>query len=227
MLDNQHRVPCIHQPLQYQQQLLHIIGVETRGGLIEDIDGAACGALGKLCCQLHTLCLTSREGGRGLPQLHIAKAHIPKGLQPLGDLGDGGEEGQRFIHRHFQHFRDGLALILHFQGLAVIPLAAADLTGHIHIGEEVHLDFQHAVTAAGFTASALGIEGEPPRAIAAALCLGQGGEEVADVVKEAGVGCRVGAGRAPDGTLVNGDNLVQMLLALDGIVLTCVSLHAV
>ena len=46
VLDDQHRVPRVHEALQNAQQPPHVVGVEAGGRLVEDIDGAARGALG-------------------------------------------------------------------------------------------------------------------------------------------------------------------------------------
>ena len=44
VLNDHHRVARIHQTLQNLQQLAYVVGVEARGGLVQNIDGAArCG----------------------------------------------------------------------------------------------------------------------------------------------------------------------------------------
>ena len=54
--------------------------------------------------------------------------------------------------------------------------------------------------------------------VAARLGLGQAGEPVADRREGAGVGGRVGARRAADRRLVDVDDLVEVLQALDAVV---------
>ena len=112
MLDDQHRVPSLHQQLEHVDEPPHIVGVQTGGGFVQNIDGLAGGALGQLRSQLHPLCLTAGEGGGGLPQLHIAQPHIRQRGQSLGDLGDGLEKLRRFLYGHVQHFPNILALVL-------------------------------------------------------------------------------------------------------------------
>ena len=68
------------------------------------------------------------------------------------------KELQRLLHRHVQHLIDILPLIVNLQRLAVVPLAMADLAGYIDIRQEVHLNLDDAVPAAGLAASALDIE---------------------------------------------------------------------
>ncbi|MPN07313.1 hypothetical protein SDC9_154579 [bioreactor metagenome] len=46
MLDHQHGVARLHQPLQHSQQHMHVVGVQAGGGLVQNINGGAGGALG-------------------------------------------------------------------------------------------------------------------------------------------------------------------------------------
>ena len=57
-----------------------------------------------------------------------------------------------------------------------------------------------------------------PGCVAARLGLGQAGEPVADRREGAGIGRRVGARRAADRRLVDVDDLVEVLEALDALV---------
>ena len=82
----------------------------------------------------------------------------------------------------------------------------------------MHLDFADAVAGAGLAAAALDVEAEAVGLVAAGAGVVGGGEHVADEVEHAGIGGGVGARRAADGRLVDGDDLVQLLHALDGIV---------
>ncbi len=84
-----------------------------------------------------------------------------------------------------------------------------------------------ALALAGLAAPAVHVEREAPRLVAAHLALGQLGEQLADLVEQAGVGAGVGARRAPDGRLVDVDDLVQVLQALDALVLARLGVRAV
>ena len=72
------------------------------------------------------------------------------------------EEGQRVLDRHVEHLVDALALVVDLQRLAVVALALADVAGHVDVGQEVHLDLDHAVALAGLAAPALDVEAEAP-----------------------------------------------------------------
>ena len=90
-------------------------------------------------------------------------------------------------------------------------MALAHLAGHVHVGEEVHLDADDAVALAGLAPAALDVKGEPAGGKAPHLGLLGGGEQLPDVVEEPGVGGGVGPGGPADGGLVDLDHLVQVL----------------
>ena len=133
--------------------------------------------------------------------------------------GKAAKNSSASVHGHVQHVGDVLIFEVHLQGLAVEARPVADVAGHVHIRQELHLDAQLALSLAGLAAPAVDVEREAPRLVAAHLALGQLGEQLADLVEQAGVGARVGARRAPDGRLVDVDDLVEVLQAFDAVVL--------
>jgi hypothetical protein len=80
---------------------------------------------------------------------------------------------------------------------------------------------------ASLAASAVYVEGKAPRLVAADLAFRQLGEQVANMVKQPGVGAGVGARRAPDGRLVDIDDLIQVFAALDAVVISGEGMRAV
>jgi len=75
------------------------------------------------------------------------------------------KEFQSFFHCHIQDIGNILALVPYIQGLPVIPLALADLTGHIYIGQEMHLNFENTVPRTRLTPAAFDIKAETPGGI--------------------------------------------------------------
>ena len=201
--------------------------MQTGGRLVEDIDGLAGRALGKLGRQLGALRLTAGQRRGGLTQLDIAQTDLAHGFQPPRDLRHVGEKLTRLIHRHIQHFVDVFALVAHLKRFLVVAAALAHIARHINIRQEVHLDFEQAVTCTRLAAAALDIERETARAVAARLGIRRLGEQIADVVEHTRVGCRIGARRAPDGRLVNVDDLIQILDADELVMRAGTSLRAV
>ena len=153
--------------------------------------------------------------GAGWPEPDVAEADVDQRLQVPGDRRDRREEVDGLLDRHVEHLGDGLALVVHLERLAVVAGAVADLARHVDVRQEVHLDLDRAVAGAGLAAAALDVEGEPALLVAAHLRLGGLGEQLADVVEDAGVGRRVGPRRAADRRLVDVDDLVDVLEAGD------------
>ena len=121
----------------------------------------------------------------------------------------------RLLDGHVQHVGDRPALEAHLERLAVVALAVALLAGHVHVGQEVHLDLDLAVAAADLAAAALDVEREPPRLVAPRARLLGARVELADVVEQPDVGGRVGARRPADRRLVDVDDLVDLVEAAD------------
>ena len=215
VLDDEHRVARVHQPLQNLDQLVHVRHVQAGRRLVENIERAARGTAGELRGELDALGLAAGERRGALAELDIAEADVDERGDLIADARQIVEEGQRLLRGHVEHVRDIFALIEDLQRLAVIPLAVADLAGDEDVRKEVHLDLHEPVAAAGLAAAALGIEREPARAVAARARVGRRGEQVADVVEDAGIGRGVGARHAADGALVDADDLVEVLQALD------------
>ena len=81
----------------------------------------------------------------------------------------------------------------------------------------MHLDFEQTVTRARLASTALDVKRESSGAVAAHFCILRRGEQVTDIVEHAGIGCRVGTRRTSDGRLVDIDDLIQILHALNGV----------
>src|SRR3546814_8711641 len=120
------------------------------------------------------------------------------------------------VDRQVENVGDRLVLEGDLQGLAVVALALADVALHVDVRQEVHLDLDDAVALAGLAAATLHVEGEAARLVAAGVGFRQAGEPVADRREGADVGGGVGARRAADRRLVDVDDLVEVLDALDG-----------
>src|SRR5687768_12225713 len=150
--------------------------------------------------------------------MDVAEPDVVEGLELLPHAGLVLEEGERVLHRHLEHVGDALAAEAYLERLAVVALSLAHLARHVDVGEEVHLDLDEAVALARLTAPAFDVEGEAPGAVAADLRLGELGEQLADRREEPRVRRGVRARRAPDRTLVDVDDLVDVLESRDPVV---------
>ena len=203
-------LPCVDQPAEHAEQLADVLEVQAGGRLVEDVEGAAGRALLQLGGELDPLRLAAGQRRRRLAEPDVAEADVDQRLQVPRDRRDGGEELDGLLDRHVEHLGDGLALVVHLERLPVVAGAVADLARHVDVGQEVHLDLDRAVAGAGLAAAALDVEGEPALLVAADLRLRGLGEQLADVVEDAGVGRRVGPRRAADRRLVDVDDLVDV-----------------
>ncbi len=63
VLDDDDRVARLDQAREHAEQLLHVVEVQARGGLVQDVDGLAGGAARELSGQLDALRFTAGERG--------------------------------------------------------------------------------------------------------------------------------------------------------------------
>jgi hypothetical protein len=107
------------------------------------------------------------------------------------------------------------ALVGHAQGFTVVALSFADIARNVDVGQEMHLNADHAVTLAGLASSPLHVKAETSRFVAPGAGLLRAGKQVPDRGEQAGIRGRVGTRGSPDGRLVDIDNLVEQPEVLD------------
>ena len=64
----------------------------------------------------------------------VSQSNVHERSELSFQRGDGTEEGVCFFDGHVEHIVDGGALIANVERLAVVTLAFADITCHVHIG---------------------------------------------------------------------------------------------
>src|SRR6266849_9117370 len=101
------------------------------------------------------------------------------------------------------------------QRLGIVAAAAADFAGDVNIGKKIHFDAAETIALAGFAAAAFDVEAEAAGTVAALARFGEHGEQLANGGENAGVGGRVGARSAADGSLVDLDDFVDLIAADD------------
>jgi hypothetical protein len=125
-----------------------------------------------------------------------------------------------FLDVHFEDVGDGFSLEADVEGFAVEAFAFAVGAGDPDIGEEVHFEAFGAVALTGFAASARDIEGEASGGVSAGLGVGEFGVEIADEVEELDVCGGVGARGATDGGLIDIDDFIDEIDAIDAVMIT-------
>ena len=86
------------------------------------------------------------------------------------------EDLERLLRGHLQDVGDRVAAVVDLERLAVVAPAAADLAGHVDVGQELHLDLEDAVALAVLAAPALDVEAEATRPVAPDARLGHARE---------------------------------------------------
>ena len=133
------------------------------------------------------LAFSAAECGGGLSELDVSQSHVLYGLYLAQYVGHVFEEFHCLVYGHVEHVGDALPLVSHFERLAVVAFAMAHLTGHHHIGQEIHLYCLVSVATAGFAASALYVEGEASGLVASDFGFGQVYEHRPDVAEHSRV----------------------------------------
>ena len=215
VLDHDDGVALVDQLLQHVEQLPRVLEVEPGGRLVEDVDGAAGAAAGQLLRQLDPLRLAAGQRRGRLPQRDVAQPHVLQRAQLGGDGGHVLEQGQGLVDVQLQDVGDGRPPVPDLQRLPVVAASLALLAGHVDVGQEVHLDGLHPAPLARLAPAALDVEREPPGPVAAGPRLGEHREQLADEGEEPGVGGGVRSGGPADGGLVDLDDLVHQIGAVD------------
>src|SRR6185369_2063239 len=162
--------------------------------------------------------LAARQRRRRLAEVDVAEADVVERLELGPDVRDRREELERLGDGHLEDVGDRLALEVDLQRLAVVALAVADLARDVDVGQELHLDLEDAVALAVLAAAALDVEAEAAGRVAANARLRHAGEQLADGREQPDIRGRVGARRSPDRALVDLDDLVDVLGALELVV---------
>ena len=212
------RVAAVDEPMEHLEELLDVGEVEPGRRLVEDVERPAGRPPRQLGRQLDPLRLAARQGRRRLAEMDVAQPDVVQRLELGRDVRHRREEVERLGDRHLEDVGDRLALEVDLERLAVVALALADLARHVDVGQELHLDLEDPVALAVLAAAALDVEAEAARRVAADARLRDAGEQLADRREQAGVRRRVRARRPADRALVDLDDLVDVLGALERVV---------
>src|SRR5437868_6293579 len=104
----------------------------------------------------------------------------------------------RIADRRLQQVADGPAFKTHRPRLVVVPLAAADLTDYVTVGQKIHLNTALALALASLAAAAGHVEAEAAGFVSALARFRQHGIAVANVSEDTAVSRGIGAWRSPD-----------------------------
>src|SRR5258705_9254528 len=89
VLDHHHRVPAIHQAVEHVEELPHVLEMESRGRLVEQIEGPPRLHAPELRGDLHALGLATVAVRGRLTEMDVAERQAPQRPQLPPDLPDG------------------------------------------------------------------------------------------------------------------------------------------
>src|ERR1700676_4243905 len=227
VLDDDDRIAGIDQTVQDAQELFDIGHVQADRRFVKHIQGVLPFAarrvepqrigpnLREFSDELDSLALAAREGRAGLTEGEVAKADVREQAQGMAYAALGREEFERIVDAHRKRVADTPALEQDRQRFRIEASAAADVAQYLNVGQEAHLDALHSLTLAGLAAAAGRIEGKPAGCKPAHARLRGIRVQSADGIPEPDVGCRAGARRLADGTLIDLEDTADFLPARD------------
>jgi len=114
VLDHEHRVAGIDQPLEHLEQLLDVGEVQTGSRLVENVERPAGAILPSSAASL------TRWASRPRASSPAARASCSRARRRAASAAGGGssdlhEKAQRLLDRHLQHVGDRLALEAHLE----------------------------------------------------------------------------------------------------------------
>ena len=191
MFDNQNSVSLIDKSCQHRQQSTHVLKMQSSSWFVQQIDRVAGASLGQFGRQLDTLCFTTRECWCRLTKSYIAKSHIYERLHVSRNTGLFCKELNGFRDGHVQHIRNVFAFKCDVESVTVVPCAFAHLTRNIHVWQKVHLNFNGSIARASLTTTPRHVETKSTRHVPTYLRFRCRAEQLANVVKNTCVSCRV------------------------------------
>src|ERR1700723_2162415 len=155
------------------EEFADVVEVETGGGLVEEVEGPAGLALGKLAGKFHALRFAARQRGSGLAEVDVAEAYVDQSLEFLVDGRDVFDDADGVGDWQVEQVGDGVAVEFDRERLLIVPATVTYFTEDVDVGKEVHLDAALALSLAGLAAASLDVEGEAAGFVAAFAGLGE------------------------------------------------------
>ena len=160
VLDDDHGVPHVDQPLQRADQPTDVLLVQARGGLVQEIQRVPGRLLREVRDQLEALCLPARDRRRRLAKGQVTQADVDHEFERSFDLRMIAEERQSFLGGAGEHVGDRVLLEAHVQRLGLEAMPATFLARHGDGGQELQFDETRATALAVLAATTFDVERE-------------------------------------------------------------------
>src|SRR5919202_2171637 len=108
-----------------------------------------------------------------------------------------------------------MSLILHLQRFSVVSRPFTNLTLHINIRQEIHLNYIHPLPTASFAASPFDVKGKLPGFVASRFGFNGLSKYLPNGIKYACISCGVRTGGSTNGRLVNYDRFIDRIESLN------------
>ena len=120
VFDDDDRVAVVDQAVEHFEQFCEVVEVEAGRGFVEQVQRLAGIGPGQFGGQLHALRFAAGERRRALAEREVVETDVAQRLQDAADLGDVGEQLDRFAAGEVEDVGDAFAAELHFEHVAVI-----------------------------------------------------------------------------------------------------------
>lgn len=196
-------------------EVLDVLPVKTGGRFIQKIQCATRLTLAQLERELYPLGLATRKGGGRLADLDIAQPDCLKRREFLVNTRLSGKEFAGSVNGEVEGFRDVEPAETDFERFPVVALSVTGRAFDVDVAEKLHVELDHAISLAPFTPAARRVEAEAVGRVSSYLCERSLGVKASQQIKKFGIGGRIGPGTAPDGALVDADDLIEVFDATD------------
>jgi hypothetical protein len=159
MVDDDDGGSGIEQPVEDADERANVERVQSRRGLVEDVEHAALAAA-QARRDPQPLGLAAGQGRRGLAQPQVAQAHLVDGPQRRGDQSLLREPAQRVVHGQAENISDGEAVDADVQGRVVEPGTVTGRALDVDVGQVLLVEVDVAEAPASRALALAGVEGE-------------------------------------------------------------------
>src|SRR3984885_7416135 len=177
--------------------------MESRGGLVKDVERVAALLPLQLGGKLDPLGLAAGKLRRRLAKSQIAEANLPQHIEGPAHLRLLGKEREGGIDRHSQYGGDVLFAVFYFKGFGVVASAMTAWARCIHTGQEQQFDANKAFALAGLATAFGNIERKASSVVVTGARRLGGREDLANVIEQPCVRREVGPWCASNRLLVD------------------------
>ena len=136
------------------------------------------------------------------------------------DLGLRCKKIGCFIHRHFEHIKNGFPFEKNLKRLSIETSSPTGFTGNLYIAEKLHLDGLDSCSLAVRATSAFDIERKSSFFVTPCFGFRNQRKQVTDGIKQLGIGCRIAPWSSSNRGLVDFDQTVQVFQAFNFVMFT-------